>query len=165
MSIVIRNAELFWAKLDPDAPVNPFNAAYPHWEIQIRTRNKSEAKDWKDQELKVTPKEDTDGILYQVNLKAKAFMRDGTPRKPPKIVDGQLMPLDGTTIGNGSIGNVQLDTYEYTLNGKTGTGFSIKGIQVTKLVEYKGGSGLEFEDEGATEISIPVDTNPEDEQW
>ena len=165
MSIVIRNAELFWAKLDPASPVNPFNAPQPHWEVQIRTRSKDEAKTWKENELNVTPKEDDDGLYYQVNLKAKAAMRDGTPRKPPAIVDGQLMPLDGTIIGNGSIGNVQIDQYEYTMNGKTGTGSSIKGIQVTRLVEYKSKAGLSFEDEGATQVVVPVDTDSDDDQW
>jgi hypothetical protein len=165
MSIIIRNADLFWAKLDPKAPVNPFNAPTPHWEIQIRTRSKDEAKTWKDHKLNVTPKEDEEGIFYQVNLKAKAKLRNGDDRRPPQVVDGQLMPLDGTTIGNGSIGNVQLDSYEYTMSGNTGIGFSIKAIQVTKLVEYKSNKGLGFDDEGVTEIVVPVDTDTDDDQW
>jgi hypothetical protein len=115
--------------------------------------------------LNVTPKEDEEGIFYQVNLKAKAKLRNGDDRRPPQVVDGQLMPLDGTTIGNGSIGNVQLDSYEYTMNGNTGIGFSIKAIQVTKLVEYKSNKGLGFDDEGVTEIVVPVDTDTDDDQW
>lgn len=162
-SIVIRNAELFWAKLDQ--PVNPFNAPQPHWELQIRTRDKAEAKKWKDAGMNASLKEDDNGTFYQVNLKRKAFTKDGTPRDPVKVVDGQLMPVDGATLGNGSVGNVQLDTYKYTMNGKDGIGFSIKAVQVTKLVEYKGGNGLDFELEGETEIVVPTDINTDDADW
>ncbi len=163
-SIVIRNAELFWAKLDQ--PVNPFNAPQPHWELQIRTRDKAEAKVWRDTHgMNATLKEDNEGSFYQVNLKRKAFSRDGDPRDPVKVVDAQLMPLDGAILGNGSIGNVQVDTYTYKMNGQEGTGFSLKAVQVTRLVEYKGGNGLAFEAEGETEIVVPVDTATDDSEW
>jgi len=162
-SIVIRNAELFWAKLDQ--PVNPFNAPQPHWEIQIRTRDKDEAKKWKAQGMNVNLKEDDSGTFNQVNLKRKAFTKNGDPREPVKVVDGQLMPIDGGVVGNGSVGNVQIDTYKYTMNGKDGIGFSIKAVQVTKLVEYKGGNGLDFEVEGETEVVVPADTNTDDADW
>jgi len=165
MAIVIRSANLFWAKLDANAPVNPFNAAFPHWEVQIRTSSKDEAKTWKDHGMNVTPKDDDAGIFYQVNLKSKAFTNAGKPRKPVTVVDGELMPLDPTIIGNGSVGNVQLDSYEYTMNGNKGIGFSIKAIQVTKLIEFKSTGGLDFENEGVTEIVVPSDTNEDDSDW
>lgn len=162
-SIVIRSADLFWAKLD--APVNPFNAPQPHWELQIRTSDKSEAKKWKDYGMTVTMKEDDNGSFYQVNLKRKAFTRNGDPRDPVKVVDGQLMPIDAEILGNGSVGNVQIDTYKYTMNGKDGIGFSLKAVQVTKLVEYKNGNSLSFEIEGETEVVVPTDTNTDDSDW
>jgi translation elongation factor EF-1beta len=163
-SIVIRNAELFWAKLDQ--PVNPFNAPQPHWELQIRTRDKAEAKVWRDtHKLRATLKEDGEGSFYQVNLKRKAFTKDGIERDPVKVVDAQLMPVDGGTLGNGSIGNVQIDTYTYKMNGQEDIGFSLKAVQVMKLVEYKGGNGLAFEAEGETEVVIPADTNTDDSEW
>jgi hypothetical protein len=162
-SIVIRNATFFWAKLDQ--PVNPFNAPQPHWELQIRTRDKAEAKGWKDQGMNATLKEDNDGTFYQVNLKRKAFTNKGDPRDPVKVVDGQLMPVDGSTLGNGSEGHVQIDTYNYTMNGVDGIGFSLKAVQVTKLVEYKGGNSISFEIEGETEVVVPADTNTDDSDW
>jgi len=162
-SIVIRSAELFWAKLDQ--PVNPFNAPQPHWELQIRTRNKAEAKKWKDYGMTCSLKEDDNGSYYQVNLKRKAFTRDGVARDPVKVVDGQLMPIDGGILGNGSVGNVQIETYKYTMNGNDGIGFSLKAVQVSKLVEYKGGNGLDFEVEGETEVVVPTDTNTDDSDW
>jgi len=163
-SIVIRDAELFWAKLDQ--PVNPFNAPQPHWELQIRTRDKAVAKTWKDtNKMNVTLKEDDNGSFYQVNLKRKAFTNKGEPRQPVVVVDGELMPLDGSILGNGSVGNVQIDTYGYTMNGQDGIGFSLKAVQVTKLVEYKGSNGLSFEAEGATEIVVPTDISQDDNEW
>lgn len=162
-SIVIRNAELFWAKLDQ--PVNPFNAPQPHWELQIRTRDKAEAKKWKDYGMTASLKEDDSGTFYQVNLKRKAFTKNGDPRDPVKVVDAQLMPIDGAILGNGSSGNVQIDTYNYTMNGKDGIGFSLKAVQVTRLVEYKGGNGLDFEAEGETVVVVPTDTGSDDSDW
>jgi len=162
-SILIRSADLFWAKLD--APVNPFNAPYPHWELQIRTTDKAEAKKWKDYGMTCTMKEDDKlGTWYQVNLKRKAFTRNGDPRDPVKVVDGQLMPISADILGNGSVGNVQIDSFKYTLNGADGIGFSLKAVQVTKLVEYKGNS-LGFELEGETEVVVPTDTNTDDSDW
>ena len=162
-TIVIRDAELFWAKLD--SPVNPFNAEYPHWEIQIRTRDKDQSKEWKNHGLHVTLKEDDDGTFYQVNLKRKAFTKDGKERPPVQVVDMQLMPVDRSIVGNGSVGNVQLDTYEYTMNGKTGTGFSIKAIQIKRLVEYKANSGLAFDTDGQTEIVVPDAVEEDSADW
>ena len=164
MSQVIRDAALFWAKLDPEAPVNPFNEAYPHWEVQIRTTSKSVADEWKAKDLTVKKQDDDNGSFYRVNLKAKAFNRDGKARKPVVVVDGEMMPLDGKIIGNGSIGNVQVDQYEYTMNGKTDIGTAIRAIQVTELVEYKAG-GLAFENEGATKVVAPTSLEGMDDDF
>jgi hypothetical protein len=162
-TIVIKGAELWWAKLDN--PVNPFNEQYPHWEVQIRTRDKDESKEWKDQGLHVTLKEDDDGTFYQCNLKRKAFTKDGKERPPVQVVDMQLMPVDRAIVGNGSVGNVQLDTYEYTQNGQKKTGFGIRAIQVERLVEYKGGPGLAFEAGGQTEIVVPEKVEEDSSDW
>jgi len=75
------------------------------------------------------------------------------------------MPIDAEILGNGSVGNVQIDTYKYTMNGKDGIGFSLKAVQVTKLVEYKNGNSLSFEIEGETEVVVPTDTNTDDSDW
>lgn len=167
MSILIREAELFWAKLG--APVNPFNAEFPHWELQIRTRDKGEKKKWEDYGLNVVPVEDDDGIFYRVNLKRKAKTKNRATgevedRTPVSVVDGNLMPLDATIVGNGSVGNVQIDDYTYMQNGAEKQGFSLRAIQVLKLVEYKGAQSP-FEIEGDTEVVVPTDTNEEDTDW
>jgi len=163
MSFVIRDAELFWAKLV--TPVNPFNADIPHWEIQIRTRDKKESAEWKKHGLHVTMKEDNDGSFYQVNLKRKSETRKGDKRDPIRVVDASLAPLDASIIGNGSVGHVQIDSYEYEMNGKKGVGFSPRALQVIKLVQYTGAQSA-FEVEGETEVVVPTDTDESDDsQW
>lgn len=154
---VLKNVELFWGKLDPKNPVSPFGE--PVWEQQIRTRNKDQAKEWKEANLNVKTNEDDEGIYYSVNLKKRAvFGKTGEPTKPVPVVDGQLMPLDPTTVGNGSVGNVQLVQKPYDVGGRKGISTELKAIQVVKLVEYQGSAngGLAFEAIGETETVAPV---------
>jgi hypothetical protein len=47
-------------------------------------------------------------------------------------------------IGNGSIGNVKVYQYAYYVAGRKGTGCSLTAIQITDLIEYKGGSSDDF---------------------
>ena len=44
-TIIIRDAELHWAKLV--TPVDPFKTGEYVWELQLRTRDKDTAKAWK----------------------------------------------------------------------------------------------------------------------
>lgn len=149
---VLKNVELHWPKLDPKNPVSPFGQ--PIWELQIRTRDKSIGKGWKDIGCNVKTADDDEGIYYFVNLKRKAiYEKTGQPAQPVTVVDGNVMPLDPTSIGNGSVGNVQLFTKPYEFGGKSGIKIELKAVQVTKLVEFKAtGGGLGFEAVGDTEV-------------
>jgi hypothetical protein len=135
-TVIIRNAEMFFVKLDPSRPSATFNKDNPTWEAQIRTRNKQQAKEWKELNLKVTPKEDDDGIFYAANLKKKSKKRDGTDMVAPNVVAGDLSPIDPKTIGNGSIGNLSVYQYGYDVNGKSGIASMLMGVQITTLNEY-----------------------------
>ena len=164
---VLKNVELRWCKLDPKAPVSPFGT--PVWEAQVVTRDKNEMKEWKKLGINVKTSDDDDGIFYFANLKRKAvYEKTQTPAKPVIVVDGNVMPLDATIVGNGSIGNVQIFTKPYEFGGRKGIKVELKAIQVTKLVEYKpDGGGLAFEAIGETEIaeSKPVSKNEEEDLW
>lgn len=162
MSFVLRDCELYWAKLVK--PVNPFNAEIPHWEIQIRTRDKAKADEWKAHGLHVVMQEDDNGSFYRVNLKKKAKSRKGEDRPPVRVLDGQLEEIDPGILGNGSVGHVQIDDYEFEMNGKKQKGFSPRGIQVLKLVEYRGAQSP-FEIEGETQVVVPTDTDEDDTDW
>lgn len=58
------------------------------------------------------------------------------PLSPPEVVlpDGYE---DGTSIGNGSAVEVEVDIYDYTFKNKPGKAMRLKKVTVTKLVEYK----------------------------
>jgi len=163
---VLKNVELHWCKLDPKHPVAPFGT--PVWEAQVRTTDKAVAKEWK--EIGINTKRHDEEDYFFANLKRKAiYEKTGDPAQPVVVVDGKLMPLDPTTIGNGSVANVQLFTKPYEFGGRKGIKVELKAIQVTKLVEYKasgGGSGLAFGEVGDTEIvSSGEDNASEEDLW
>lgn len=166
---VLKNVELWWSKLDPNRPVSPFGS--PVWELQVRTRDKAEAKSWKDSGITVKTDDDDEGIYYFANLKRKAiYEKTGEKAQPVVTVDGQLMPIDAKTIGNGSVGNVQLFQKPYEYQGRKGIKTELKAIQVTKLNEYKAqGGGLAFEAVGETEMMSPPPATSEkadsDDLW
>jgi len=151
---VLKNVELHWPKLDPKNPVSPFGT--PVWELQVRSRDKAVAKEWKEIGCNVKTTDDDEGIYYFVNLKRKAiYEKTGEAASPVIVVDAAVMPIDPTSIGNGSIGNVQLFTKPYEFAGRSGIKVELKAVQVTKLVEFKasgGGNGLAFEAVGETEV-------------
>jgi len=142
MSNVIRNAELYWTKMDPENPVKPFDKF--QWEVQLRTNDKSTAKEWKDRGLPVKQAEYEGDKFYSLNLKKLAVSTAGKKLTPPRCVDGALNPLDPNTVGNGSIGNVQYQPRDWEMGGKSGVVYDLIAVQVTKLNEYSG-SNMEFD--------------------
>ena len=142
MSNVIKDVELFWVKLDPQNPVDPFSSGNLVWEIQMRTEDKKIAGAWKKRGLPVRELEDDN--IYVCNVKKLAKNSKGDDLTPPRVVDGKLNAIDPTIIGNGSIANVQVSPREWAMGGKTGVVFDLMAVQVTKLLEYSG-SNLEFD--------------------
>jgi len=136
-TIILSNVELFFAKLDPANPNSRFDKENPTWEVQIRTKDKAVAKSWKDQNLRVTPDENDDGVFYRSNLKKKSKKRDGSDMAPVNVVAGDLSPVDPSSIGNGSIANLSVFQYEYNVSGKEGIASMLMGVQITTLNEYK----------------------------
>jgi hypothetical protein len=133
---ILENVELFFPRLDPQRPNAKFNKSNPTWEVQIRTRDKKVAAEWKKLTLKVTPGDDEDGIFYRVNLRKRSKKKDGEPQNPVTVIGGDLSEIDPTTIGNGSKANVRIFQYDYVMDGKTRTGTMLMAIQITELNEY-----------------------------
>jgi len=133
---VLKNVELWFAKLDPKKPNAMFDQNNPTWEVQIRTRNKAQAKQWKDMDINVKTDDDDDGVFYKASLKKKTLKRDGNPQNPVNLVGGDLSPIDPNTLGNGSIGNVRIYQYEYNVGGRKGIASMLMAVQVTTLREY-----------------------------
>ncbi len=135
-TIILSNVELYFAKLDPATPNSRFDKDNPTWEVQIRTKDKAVAKEWKDNNLRVTPDENDEGVFYRANLKKKSKKRDGSDMAPVNVVAGDLSPVNPSTIGNGSIANLSVFQYDYKVSGKEGIASMLMGVQITTLNEY-----------------------------
>jgi hypothetical protein len=135
---IIKDCELWFAKLDPKRPNNKFNKANPTWEVQIRTTDKAVKKLWEELELPVKAVVPDEGAPYfRVNLRKKSTKEDGEAASPIKVVNGKLEDMDPNSIGNGSIGNVRIFQYEYPKkDGGKGAASVLMGIQVTKHIVY-----------------------------
>lgn len=135
---ILKNCELWFAKLDPKRPNRKFNPENPTWEIQLRTKSKETKKEWETLGLNVKAVVPDEGDPYfRVNLNKKSLNKEGEPANPVKVVDAKLKEIDPTTIGNGSIGNVRIYQYEYTKKtGGTGIVSTVMAVQVTKHVVY-----------------------------
>jgi len=135
-TIILSDVELYFAKLDPANPNSRFDKDNPTWEVQIRTKDKAVAKEWKDNNLRVTPDENDEGVFYRANLKKKSKKRDGSDMAPVNVVAGDLSPVNPSTIGNGSIANLSVFQYDYKVSGKEGIASMLMGVQITTLNEY-----------------------------
>jgi hypothetical protein len=160
--MIIKNAEIWYAKLNPKRPNRNLNKDAPTWEVQIRTKDKAVKKMWQEMNLNVTLVEpdDDSGVYYRVNLKKKSVKKDGEPAKPVELVDGRLKPIDPDTIGNGSIANVRVFQHDYEFQGKKGIASVLMAVQLVKHIVYvpKEGDGERFE-ETDTET---IEPEPED---
>ena len=133
---ILKNVELFFAKLDESKPNARFDANNPTWEVQIRTRDKKQAKEWKDLNVNVKTDDDDNGVFYTATLKKKTKKASGEPQNPVNLVGGDLSPIDPNTLGNGSIGNVRIYQYNYEVGGRKGIASMLMAVQVTTLKEY-----------------------------
>jgi hypothetical protein len=134
---LIKNAELYYPKLNPKRPNTKFNAENPTWEVQIRTTSKEQKAEWLALDLVVKDIIPDEGMpYYRVNLKRKSIKETGEKSDPVSVVDGSLNPMNPDAIGNGSIGNIRVFQYEYVKNNQKNIASVLMGIQVTKLVSY-----------------------------
>jgi hypothetical protein len=138
---LIKNAEIFFAKLNPSKPNRQFAPAVPTWELQLRTRDKEVKKAWEAIGINAKPimsqDDETKFDYWRVNLSKKSIKADGTPAKPIVVVNGRLDAIDTDNIGNGSIANVRVTTREYIKDGATKTAVTLAAVQIIKLVKYE----------------------------
>lgn len=137
---ILKNCEIWFAKVDPKRPNAKFNKTNPTWECQIRTTDKEVKKYWESLDLpvKAVVPDDDSKPYFRVNLRKKSIKEDGEPASPVKVVNGGLEDLDPNSIGNGSIGHLRIFQYEYPKgDGGKGTASVLMGIQITKHIVYK----------------------------
>lgn len=145
---IIKNCEIYFARLNPKYPNRKFNKENPTWEIQIQTRSKEQKKEWADLGLPVgvvVPDDDSQPY-FKVNLKRRSKDKKGEPAAPVKVVDGALNEIDPDTIGNGSVGNIRIFQYTYKKqDGTDATASILTSIQLTKHVVLHRKAGEDFE--------------------
>ena len=99
------------------------------------------------------PVEDAEGNetgQYKLTFKANAVTAGGKGLKSPgvftKDAAGLIVPLVGITVGNGSVGTISYDTYDWKYNGTSGTSMSLKNVLVSDLIPYEADApaGTEF---------------------
>lgn len=135
--MLISNAELWFPRLVPEYPNKKYDRQNPSWEIQIRTADPEQRKEWESQGLNMKAVVPDDGSppFWKCTLRKKQFNSEGEERAPVEVVGGDKKPIDPGTIGNGSVGNVRVYQYEYGEDKRTAS--MLMGVQLTKHIVYK----------------------------
>ena len=183
MANLLENVELSWCFLDPKN--TQLNFEKKQWSSTANV-TKEEAQDFKKNGLirSLRPVEDAEGKetgLYKITFKANAVTAGGKDLKAPGVFTkddkGLIIPLVGVTVGNGSVGTISYDTYDWSYNGNKGTSTSLKNVLVSKLIPYEaeavGGSefgkvekGAEFTDaspfkDSQEDLDLDIDADDE----
>lgn len=137
--MLLNNVELNWVKLDKNNPDMGYDKNTPQYSLVVTTADKKISESWTKAGINVKPREDNGKILYNATLKKKIYKDEQgriiTP--PPVVVDKDLQPItDVQSIGNGSIGNVQVKFKSYEYMGRKGTSVQLMAVQLVKKVEY-----------------------------
>jgi hypothetical protein len=158
---ILNQVEVRFAQLNPERPSTKIKKT-GRWSVQIFTRDKNQAKQWRDLNIKVKMQEDDVGVFYTANVARNAEKSDGKKADPPKVMNGSLVSIDPNSIGNGSICNLRIFQYEYTFEGVKGIATSLMAVQVIKHIVYHKKSG-DFEEFATveTEVIDPQDLNEE----
>ena len=142
-TVIIRNVALHFPHLVKSH--SPFGQEI--WDVQLRTEDMDTVKSLQDAGVKM--KKHDDGY-YHANVKRNVVNRKGDKNTPVVIVDKdkQLVP-ETVSIGNGTVANLKLFSYDWSVGGKSGTSAMLSAVQVMELVEYTGGDSVDFDVESA----------------
>lgn len=151
---VLKNVTLYWANLvEPNEmsgkrQVNVGNLTDEH--ISILTGELGIDSNQIREPKQFSEKDDPDGTKQRAADEQGRFivLKSG---RPVKVVTGSKKELNDEQIkkiGNGSVANVQVNSYEWDFKGKSGVSGGLQGIQLIKLIEYAGKDEFaEVEDE------------------
>lgn len=131
-----------WASLQ-----QPNTTFEPVYSVDV-VLDKEKAVQLKKEGLPVKKNDDGEFIL---KAKRKAKRKDGSDNTKPRVVDGNKNPVSDL-IGNGSLCNVQYQTFDWSYAGKSGIGVDLIAVQVLELVPYSGGVEDEFDTVGDTTV-------------
>ena len=161
-NVILKDVQIYWAKLNPEKPVSPFGEE--QWEVTVQVHKKRE----KELAEFGKVKEGFEKGTVAINLKKKANKKDGTRAAAVRVVDGKKEPLDPKTIGNGSTGNIMLMLRDYEIkapNGKvtkSGTTVTLTAVQVKDLIKYvpKSTNFVDFDEEEGSSNEVAEDDIP-----
>lgn len=131
------SGKMSWVRL-----VKPDTAFEPAWTVTIHPDSESleKIRDWQSEGLKNVIKKDDDGYYTRFKCLVSRRRKDGTQWtfEPPKVVDKDGRPMDGSVVGNGSDGTLKLEVYEYTAPGGAGKSIAARlvGVRVENLVPF-----------------------------
>lgn len=164
---ILYDVELYWLKANPQRPEQYKGKGRHRWNVQIRTRDKKEAKRWADEYgFRVRPEtDDDDKIYYRATLSRPAYRLDderqedkNQPMNPPSVLFSTGDPINGDEVGNGSTGDVSFSVYEFDDGEKSRTLKTIVVRNWIKREPYVDPDQFEF---GEGKI---IDPTPEPEQ-
>lgn len=145
-TIIVRNVEFHYAHVFKSHA--PFGSEV--WDVQLRTESEDTAKELVD--AGVPMKKHNDGY-FAANVKRKVTGSKGQPNSPVVVVDKNKQPISpDTKIGHGSKGHVKLFSYEWSMQGRSGTSAMLSAMQITDLIEYTGGDNVDFDVEDASDF-------------
>ena len=123
------NGKAFWAALQ--TPNTTFD---PCWQIDVAL-DKANKKLVEAAGLTIKNKGDDRGDF--VSIKRKVARKDGKENQAPAVIDDKLRPFTDL-IGNGSLVNVKVNTFDWEFKGKSGVGADLIKVQVVEHVSYAG---------------------------
>lgn len=142
-TIIVRGVELHFIHLTRSH--SPFGNDI--WDTQLRTEDMDVVKQLQDAGVKMKKH---DSGYYHANVKRNVHNRKGEKNQPVVIVDNNKQPIDPeVTLGNGTVANLKLFSYDWDVGGKSGTSALLSAVQVMKLVAYAGSDGEDFDVEEA----------------
>ena len=143
-TIVVRDVELYWAKLDK--PVQAFPGSDPAWEVVAQTKDESKANEWKAMNLNVKKVEKDGESFFKVGFKRKAANKAGKENPAPKVIFEEESAFEAkpSDIGNGSIGHIRGFQYDYEVAGRKGVATQFNAVKITKLKKYEGSDDIDF---------------------
>jgi hypothetical protein len=130
-TILIEDAMLMYARLDPENPQQYQGKGRFTWSVAIQTESKAEKKELEEYGFKpkaVIPDEDDAPPYFKMTVSKYAFRKDEeTPNEPIEVVDDNVEPMVAKNVGNGTIADVLI--YQYV--GNEGDWMnSLSGIQI-----------------------------------
>lgn len=138
---ILENCEVHFLRANPKFPNAKYDKENPTWEVQLRTTDVAQMKQWDELGIPVKaiiPKENPTKPYWRAMLKKHITKKDGTAASPVEVINGKREAVDPDSVGNGSVGNVRIFQYPYPKKGGgQGVASVFMGLQLTKHMVYK----------------------------